>query len=480
MKFSKFFTIKEIDQIHESSLKILAEIGILVRNEKARSIFARHGCKVDASSTLVKLPTGIVDEFQAGFAPSFTFWGRDPQFDRTIPDDSPLMVTASSAPNIIDPLTGIERPATSTDIANIAFLINELPGYDVFSISTLADDAPDGMFSLSRFYPAMKNCLKPIRGTTRNVKELFQILALGYLVAGGEEAYKKRPIITHHYCPMISPLTMDVESTECIIYLAGKGFSVYGTIAPNAGMTSPMTLMGTLTLGNAEFLALNVFIQMIRPGAPSIYSVLSTVSDMRTADFVSGGIETGILQMAHTQMAQYYNIPSGGYVGLTNSHMDDAQSGYETGLSATAALLGGTDMFNEGGLISGLMAFDFGKAVIDNEISLMLKRLKRGIEFSNDDIALDVIKETGPGGSYLTHPHTVKNMRNGTYLPKIATRNVRGIWEDEGRPDAHTRAMKQAHEILSNDNPAVFSKEQDFLIRERFKGLVSGDAEWKK
>ena len=142
MKFSKFFTIKEIDQIHESSLKILAEIGILVRSEKARSIFARHGCKVDASSGIVKLPTGIVDEFQAGFAPSFTFRGRDPQFDRTIPEDSPVMVTASSAPNIIDPLTGRERPATSTDIANIAFLINELPGYDVFSISTLADDAP--------------------------------------------------------------------------------------------------------------------------------------------------------------------------------------------------------------------------------------------------------------------------------------------------------------------------------------------------
>ncbi len=479
MKFSNFFTIKEIDQIHEASLKILAEVGILVRSEKARGIFSRHGCKVDASSMIVKLPTGIVDEFQAGFSPSFTFRGRDPQFDRTIPDDSPVMITASSAPNIIDPWTGKERPATSTDIANIAFLINELPGYDVFSISTLADDAPDGMFSISRFYPALKNCLKPIRGTTRDVKDLLRVLELGYLVTGGEEAYKKRPIISHHYCPMISPLTMDVESTECIIYLAGKGFPVYGTIAPNAGMTSPMTLMGTLALGNAEFLALNVFIQMIRPGAPSIYSVLSTVSDMRTADFVSGGIETGIMQMAHTQMAQYYNIPSGGYVGLTNSHTGDAQSGYETGMSSTAALLCGADIFSEGGLISGLMAFDFGKAVIDNEISLMLKRLNRGIEFNEDDIALEVIRETGPGGSYVAHPHTIKNLLNGTYLPEIANRMMRAVWEDEGRLDAHTRALKQADEILSNDNPAVFSKEQDILIRERFKGLVSGDVQWK-
>ncbi len=479
MKFSKFFSMREIEQIHEASLKILVEVGVLVRNEKARRIFSRHGCKIDSDTKIVKFPSGIIEEFQAGFSSSFTFRGRDPQFDRTIPDDSPVMITASSAPNIIDPRTGEERLATSTDIANIAFLINELPGYDVFSISTLADDAPEGMVSLSRFYPALKNCLKPIKGTAANLKELMSVLELGYLVAGGEDAYKKRPIITHHYCPMISPLTMDVESTDSIIYLVGKGFPVYGTIAPNAGMTSPMTLMGTLALGNAEFLALNVFIQMIRPEAPSIYSVLSTVSDMRTADFVSGGIETGIMQMAHTQMAQYYNIPSGGYVGLTNSHTGDAQSGYETGMSSTAALLCGADIFSEGGLISGLMSFDFGKAVIDNEISLMLKRLNRGIEFNEDNIALEVIRETGPGGNYVTHPHTIKNLHNGTYLPEIANRMMRAVWEDEGRLDAHTRALKQADEILSNDNPAVFSKEQDSLIRERFSGLVSGDVQWK-
>jgi trimethylamine--corrinoid protein Co-methyltransferase len=200
---------------------------------------------------------------------------------------------------------------------------------------------------------------------------------------------------------------------------------------------------------------------------------------MRTADFASGGIETGIMQMAHTQMAQFYNIPSGGYIGLTNSQVDDVQSGYETGMSVTAALLCGADMFNEGGLIGGLMAFDFGKAVIDNEISLMLKRLNRGIEFNEEDIALEVIRETGPGGSYVTHPHTIKNMRNGTYLPTVATRMIRDTWENEGRLDAHTRALKQADKILSKDNPAVFSKELDSQIRERFANLVAGDAQWK-
>jgi trimethylamine--corrinoid protein Co-methyltransferase len=148
-------------------------------------------------------------------------------------------------------------------------------------------------------------------------------------------------------------------------------------------------------------------------------------------------------------------------------------------MNTTAALLSGTDMFNEGGLIGSLMAFDFGKAVIDNEINLMLKRIKRGIEFDEENIALDIIKEIGPEGNYLTHPHTLEHMRDNDNLTTVAIRKMREAWEDEGRPDAHTRALKQVNMILSKDNPAVLSNEVDMKIRERFAGLVAGNVEWK-
>ena len=137
----------------------------------------------------MRFPADVVEKYRKMAPPSFTFRGRDPQYDRTIPDDGPIVVTGSSAPNVVDPVTGVERRATSTDIANIAHLINELPGFDVFSISTLADDAPEGQFSLSRFYPALKNCLKPVRSNTPNMSDLRQVVELGELIAGGKEAY---------------------------------------------------------------------------------------------------------------------------------------------------------------------------------------------------------------------------------------------------------------------------------------------------
>jgi len=476
MQFAQLLSTEDVEKIHEASLEILENVGIFVCSEKARQIYAAHNCPLDTDKHIVKIPRSMVEEYRNAFVPTFTFKGRDPANDRTIPDDSPVVVTASSAPNIIDPYIGKERRATSDDIANIAFLINELPGYDVFSISTLADDAPEGQFSLARFYPALKNCTKPIRGNTPNMDELQKVLELGRIVAGGEAAYRERPLITHHCCPVISPLTLDVNSTEIMIYLVENELPVYGTIVPNAGLTAPMTLIGNLALGNAEFLAMGVLMQMVRPGAPLIYAVLSTVADLRNGSYTPGGIETGLMQMAHSQMAQFYGVPSGGYIGLTNAHLNDAQSGYETGMNTTGAVLAGADMLNMGGLLDSLMAFDYGKAVIDSEVGLMLKRIVGFPKVDDDSLALDIISEVGPGGSFMEAEHTFKNMRHIGLLTRVANRDMRSIWELDGYPDANERAMQEMRAILENDNPAVISADLDTKIHARFKNLVAGDA----
>jgi trimethylamine--corrinoid protein Co-methyltransferase len=478
MQFAELLDSNEVQEIHTASLEILEQVGIRVQNEKARSIYAKHNCQVDSSSNVVKFPTQVVEEHRQAFTPTFTFRGRNPDFDRTIPGDRPVIVTASSAPNILDPVSGPERRATSHDMANIAFLINELPGYDVFSISTLADDAPEGQFSLSRFYPALKNCTKPVRGNTPNMKDLLDVLELGAIVAGGKEAYAERPLITHHCCPVISPLTMDIESTESLIYLVENKLPAYGTIVPNAGLTAPMSLIGSLALGNAEFLAMSVLMQMIRPGAPLIYATLSTIADLRSGSYTPGAVETGLMHMAHCQMARFYGVPSGGYIGLTNAHSNDAQSGYETGIGTTGAVLAGSDMLNLGGLLDSLMAFDFAKAVIDNEIGLMLKRFVGFPHVNQDRLALDVIKQVGPGGSYMETPHTMAHMRDTALLTRIANREMRTTWEGGGRPDVHSRALEQVNAILGSENLNKLPHEIDTLARERFAGLVTGEGHW--
>jgi trimethylamine--corrinoid protein Co-methyltransferase len=476
MTFVELLSDNEVRRTHDASLEVLERVGILAHNPAARAVFKSHGCHVDEQSGLVRFPAAVVEQYRAVAPPSFTFRGRDPQFDRTIPDDGPVVVTGSSAPDVVDPISGVERRATSADIANIAHLINELPGFDVFSISTLAADAPEGQFSLSRFYPALKNCLKPVRSNTPNMDDLRQVVELGEIIAGGPDAYRERPIINHHYCPMVSPLTMDVESTEAVMWLTERGLPVYTTVVPNAGLTAPMTMMGCLVVGNAEFLAITAFQQMVREGTPVIYAGLPTVADMRTGAYAPGAIETGMLLAAQAQMARFYNVPSGGYIGLTNAHCNDAQSGFETGMNTVLGVAAGATLLNMGGLLSSLMAFDFAKCVIDSEIALMDKRVWRGLEFDDENLALDEIAAVGPGGSYMGRTHTRRRMKTTAVLPRLAERDMRAQWEVAGRPDIHTRALAEARRILTQPNPAVWDAQLDATIRTRFPGLVAGDA----
>ena len=475
--FATLLAPEHVERIHEASLEILEHVGMAVRSAKARALFARHGCHVDSETQIVRFPRAVVEHFRAACPPSFTLHGRDPQYERTIPDDGPLMATTGAAPNIIDPETGQERRSRSDDVARIAHLINELPGFDVCSITNLADDAPPGQFALSRFYPTLKNCLKPVTGSAPNLGEASKIFRLGCLIAGSERAYRERPFITYICCPLISPLTLDAQGTEALIHFTEERLPNYTVNAPNAGVTAPLTLTGTLAQCNAEFLACAALIQMVRPGTPLIYFPLATVADMRTGAYAPGGIETGILTMGCAQMAHYYNVPCGAYAGLTNAKLNDAQSGYETGMSTLAAVLAGVDMLKMGGgLLDALMAFDFVKAVIDNEIALMLKRVKRGLAFSEGDLALDVIAEVGPGGLFMDTRHTLKRMRTTALLPEIADRSPRQQWEAEGALDAHDRAMRRVREILTYDNPAVFAPDVDARIRAEFERLVAGDA----
>ncbi len=223
MQFAQLLTPDQVQQVHDASLQILEDVGLLVRNDKAKEIFKKHGCRLDAETEMAKFPSAMVEEFRKTIPPKFTFHARDPKFDRTLPDDRPVIVTGSSAPNMLDPTTGKERRAFSDDIARIARLINELPGYDVFSISTLAEDAPLDRFTVTRLYPTIKNCVKPIRCSATNQNDAEQILQLSALVAGSEDAYREHPFITHHYCPIVSPLTFDFDSTEMLIYFTERG-----------------------------------------------------------------------------------------------------------------------------------------------------------------------------------------------------------------------------------------------------------------
>ena len=476
MNFFSFLTDDEIQYVHDSSLEILAETGLLVRNEKARKRFAKHGAVVDHEAEMVRIPADIVEKYRKLVPPTITLRGRDPAYDITFPRNLPVIATASSAPDIVDPVTGVCRRSTSEDIARIAHIVNELPGFDLFSISTLADDAPKDQFSLTRFYTALKNCTKPVRTSVYDIREAKQVIKLGELIAGSKEAFWERPFINFGYCAAVSPLTLDFDSTDTMMYFAENGITAYGTIAPMGGLSTPLSLPGMLVIMNAEWLAVATLAQMSKPGTAQIYNFLPVFADMRDGAYAPGAIEIGMMNSAVCQMARFYNVPAGGYLGLTNSKVADAQSGFEKGMSPLMGALSGADFIVMGGLQDALMSFDFGQLMIDNEIARMVKRVRGGFGFSKESASVQEIKDTGAAGMFADNPATLERMHAATFMPDLADRNLREKWELEGSSTIHQRALNQALEILSTPNSKAFDKSIDDRVRAEFEGLVAGDS----
>lgn len=473
----QLLTAEQLQTLHEAALTVLEETGLLVRNANAREIFGRHGCRVDAETGIVRFPRAVVEQWRKAFPGDFRFCGRDPKYDVTLPDDGPLIANASACPDVIDLESGEGRRAVSGDLARIAHLIGALPGFDIFSVATLVEDAPEGRYCLSRFYPALKNCAKPVMSGVPTPRDVDDLLRLGSIIAGAETAYRERPFMTYLYASTVSPLTMDVDSTAISMHCARHQLPALAAVVPNGGLTAPVTLAGTLVVANAEFLVANLLPQMVREGTPAMYYTLPTIADMRTGAYASGGIECGILQMACAQLARFYGVPSGGYLGLTNAKTSDVQAGFEKGMAPLAGMLAGLDLLAIGGLIDTLMTFSCAQAVIDSEIGEMIKRVYRGISFGEEHLALDLIRERGPGGSYVGTQHTARHMRTEAYVPAVADRQSRQAWSKAGSLDAHARAMLRVREILSADNEAAFSPDVDAEIRATFEGLVAGDSQ---
>lgn len=476
MQYFEYLSREDIDYVHQASLEVLSETGLQVRNEKARNRFAEHGATVDHETEMVYIPTDVVEKYRKMAPPTITLRGRDPACDVTFPRELPVIATASSAPDIVDPVTGITRRATSDDIARIAHMVNALPGFDMFSISTLADDAPKDQFSLTRFYAALKNCVKPVRTSVYDIREAKQVIRLGELIAGSKEAFWERPFINFGYCAAVSPLTLDYDSTETMMYFAENGITAYGTIAPMGGLSTPLSLAGMLVVMNAEWLAVCTLAQMSKEGTAQIYNFLPVFADMRDGAYAPGAIEIGMMNSAVCQMARFYGVPAGGYLGLTNSKVADAQSGFEKGMSPLMGALSGANFIVMGGLQDALMSFDFGQAAIDNEIALMVKKVRGGFGFSKESASLQEIKDTGPAGMFADNPATFDRMMTANFMPTLADRNLREKWELEGSSTIHQRALNQALEILSTPNPAALSPEIDAQIHAEFPGLVKGDS----
>jgi len=440
-----------IQAIHQTSLRVLAEVGVRVSLPSARDLFRQAGADVDEASGIVKAPSELVMEL-IGQAPSrVKLCGRaeNGDLDCDVGGTRVYMGTGGTALNVQESGSTDRRPARLADVIHMARLVEKLDNIHFYMLNVYPNDLPVEKVDVNRFAAGLNYTRKHVMGGVYTIEGVRSVAKMAAMIAGSSEALRQRPFISMVAC-VISPFVIDEKYGELAIEAARTGIPVVVPSEPLCGATAPITLAGNLVVWTVDTLAGAMLTQLVSPGAPILAGCVASITDMRNLKYLSGAVEMGLLNAAAAQMAQFYKLPVYTTAGMSDSKVNDVQAGYESAItSVLVALAGGNWVHDAAGFLEFCLTASYDKLVIDNEVLGMVMRAVSGIEVSEETLSFDLIKATGPGGHFVSGRHLRKHMRRELYSPTLSDREDRQAWAEAGAKDAWTRASEYVRGILN-------------------------------
>jgi trimethylamine--corrinoid protein Co-methyltransferase len=449
----------EVERIHGATLRVLERVGVNVRESRARRLLIEAGALEDRGTERVRIPEAVLMEAVARTPKRWTWHARDPSKSLRLGEGGRTRLGPGSAcTKVIDFETGRSRTPTPEDGDRLVRLMDALPLVDIdyTPVSYGSDETGARFRESSTLVRDLQNTSKVLVGPTYDGMMAKDGLAIAALLAGGEEALRKRPMIAG-YCDPVGPLTHDRMMTETILEYAAMGQPVFIMCLDLAGASSPASLAGTLVQQNAEILSGLLIAYIVNPAAPVVYGCVSGTMDMKAGNAAVGGPEFGLLSAASVQMAHHYGLVcSAG--GQSDAKVHDAQAAFEKGTSLLASVLAGADFVDLFyGSFEGFNATSAEQVVLDHEIAGYVHRYAAGLRVDVPDLGLDIIEAVGPGGSYLRNPmalrDTMSRVTSEWYQPSLFDRRA-----GESGASASRSLLEAAHEtaerILRDHEPA--------------------------
>ncbi|NNL77131.1 MAG: trimethylamine methyltransferase family protein [Desulfobacterales bacterium] len=440
-------TKNQVEKVHETSLRILEEIGLDFGYPPALEVLKKGGAKVDGQR--VFFSPGLVEEQIKNAPAEFTIYARSPEHNVLIGGRNTVFAPGYGAPFVTDLEFG-RRKATLKDFENFVKLTSASVNLDLLSGTVVEPtDVPAEIRHVQMLYASVKNSDKCFMGSTmgaRAARECFQMAAI---IFGSRDQLVSRPVI-FGIVGALTPLKYDARMLGALMEYAKAGQPQIISSLAIAGATGPVTLAGNLALQNAEALAGIVLAQLVHEGTPVILGGSSSNAEMRNGTLSIGSPEMAMNTAATAQMARYYKLPvrSGGAV--CDAKSPDAQASSESMMSLLMARICGINfVLHSAGILESYNCMSYEKFVIDDEMCGMVKRIQRGYEVNPDTLAFDIIKAVGHGGHFLDKDHTLNHFRTEFYQPKLSNRDDFVSWQANGSPQSMETANKKYKETIA-------------------------------
>ncbi len=447
----RLLTDDQLETLHSASLEILRRTGVRVFDGEARQLLGDAGCLI-SDGDLVRFPPPVVEDAVSRAPSRIVLWTRTGQPTVLLEAHRSYFGTGSDLPNTRDLETGERRPSVLADVGRAARLADALASLDFVMSMAQASDVPQATADRRAFLAMVENTIKPAVVTAWDQVGLADIIAMAEAIAGGAEQLALKPLLIAYLEPS-SPLQHPQEVLRKVLLMADKGLPfVY---APGAidGASAPMTSAGGVAMANAEVLSGLTIAQLRRPGTPVLYGSGSGPLDMKTgvATYFSPEFIRHCTVMAELGR-YYYDLPTWGFSGCSDSKLADAQAGAESAIWTLATMLSGANLVHDIGYIESGLTCSLEMMVIGDEIIECVRRILAPFDLSAEALALDTIDEVGPGGDFLSTAHTRRHFR-ACWYPRIFDRNTHEAWRAAGGRSATETARETARRLLAEHAP---------------------------
>jgi trimethylamine--corrinoid protein Co-methyltransferase len=458
----QFLSQEEIQHLHQIALQILEEIGMRLPHPEALELLKAAGATI-VDTDVVRMPPSLVARSLETVPKrdAVTLYGRDPSHDVTFKGHEPALACMTMAVNVIDPYTREKRPATDEDLAVLTRIADRLENIRVNGGLITPQEVPSAFNDWYTWATTIKNTTKHITGGVLGARCVRDAAEMGAIAVGSMEAFRKRPFISG-WVLTLPPLGIDTESLEALMEMSRWNIPSIISSGPILGTSSPVTIAGTVAQAHAEIIGAIVVTQLVNPGAPMVYTSFARGVDMRSGNISMACPEFGILKVAMSQMGRFLDLPIRMPSMLRDAKVLDAQAGYETGMIGTVTGLA-ADLMDSMQLDMD-MVVDFPDLIYCNEAMAGIRRMAREVVVDGDRLALDAIREVGPGGNFLSHMHTYQNFKQELWMPALFERRNWDAWEKDGALNVSAAAEKKVLAMLAEPVEPLLSAEERAAI----------------
>jgi trimethylamine--corrinoid protein Co-methyltransferase len=458
------------EQIYFAALDVLEISGGRVLDQEAIALFEESDAVV-TDGDRVRIPTTLVEEARQGSPSKTTLTGRNGKRSVKVQKNEVAFGSAANPRFIYDHNTGEHRETTFADVEAAAKMVDYLPRLDFCMSHGQVSNAPRAETSdRHQFLAMIKNCTKPLIVTSTDVSGLRDQQEMACMITGGEKEFQLSPLFaTHISSPM--PLVYSNEVVNKLLYAADQRIPVIYNVYSGLGVSAPASIAGALVQTLADFLLTVVMCYLKKPGMPLVLSSTQTLADKENAAFYYGSPELHLTSAAMAEICRWLGLMSACPGGCTDSKAVDQQAASEAVMSIYNGFMAGTNLIHHIGCLEGGLNGSLPHLVMCDEIIGMIEQIGRGIEVTDETLALDVLQEVGPAGEFLTHVHTYDFFREW-FRPTVIDRSTYEIWEENGSKNYNERLDAEVQRILEAHQPEPLDEK---MIQEMKKIIDMAD-----